>query len=141
MTSKSANNLNIITIKVLLALLVCGTYVWLALLWPRIPELCWTCIKINKLNSQLRLQDFMPECFPISAVWFRFIQAFCIFSLVMDLAGAVIAALYVNEETRGRFYKKRPRMFFISSALMLGSGKCDSYIYAIPKCWKEILVL
>lgn len=58
----------------------------------------------------------------IMPVWFRFIQAFCVFVLLMDLFGMVLTILYIPEGMRSRLYIKRPRMFYINSALLLGAA-------------------
>ncbi|GFR61420.1 hypothetical protein ElyMa_000102600 [Elysia marginata] len=58
----------------------------------------------------------------IMPVWFRFIQAFCVFVLVADLFAMIFTILYIPEGMRSRLYKNRPRMFYISSALLLGAA-------------------
>ncbi|CAL1537267.1 unnamed protein product [Lymnaea stagnalis] len=58
----------------------------------------------------------------LQPVWFRFVQAFSIFALFGDLLGMIFTLLYLPEGTRGSLYKKRPRMFFINSGLMLGAA-------------------
>ncbi|GFN80346.1 hypothetical protein PoB_000685200 [Plakobranchus ocellatus] len=58
----------------------------------------------------------------IMPVWFRFVQAFSVFVLIADLLAMIFTILYLPEGPRSRLYKKRPRMFFINSALLLGAA-------------------
>ncbi|KAI8776885.1 hypothetical protein BgiMline_035149 [Biomphalaria glabrata] len=58
----------------------------------------------------------------LQPVWFRFVQAFSIIALFGDLLGMIFTLLYIPESPRQHLYKHRPRMFFINSALLLGSA-------------------
>jgi len=73
---------------------------------------CWW---IHSSEFDVVKDDLQP-------VWFRFIQAFCVFTLFGNLIGAALTICYQQRELREKLYKKRPRQFFINSAFMLGSA-------------------
>lgn len=58
----------------------------------------------------------------LQPVWFRFIQGFCVISLLMDLVALVLILVFFPKWQRLRFLKYRIRIFFIGSLFMLGSA-------------------
>ena len=59
----------------------------------------------------------------VVSAWFRFIQAFSVFTLLLDLAALVLTVLYLLEGGRKKFFDRDTgRMFLIDSGLLISSG-------------------